>query len=43
MFEHLEEDWPWIVVPALVVLVVSIVIVVLNGGGGDSEIFTYRM
>ncbi len=42
MFKHLKEDWPWIVIPVVLVLVGSIVVVLLNGPD-EVPMFTYNL
>ena len=42
MFSHLREDWPWIVVPWIVVAIVS-AIVVIALTNSQEPMFTYTM
>ena len=42
MFRHLREDWPWIVVPMLVVAIVA-VIVAISLAPEDDSLFTYGL
>ncbi len=42
MFKHLKEDWPWIVIPAVLILIGSVVIVLVHGPD-EIPIFTYTM
>ncbi|MEM9380115.1 MAG: hypothetical protein AAGB93_09235 [Planctomycetota bacterium] len=42
MFSNLSEDWPWIVVPMIVVAIVSVAIV-LAFAPDDAPLFTYGL
>ncbi|MEM6672689.1 MAG: hypothetical protein AAF726_07575 [Planctomycetota bacterium] len=40
MFDHLREDWPWIVVPCLIVAAIAVVVALVLASG-DGAMFTY--
>lgn len=42
MFKHLKEDWPWIVIPAVLVLLGSVVVVLLYAPD-EMPMFTYSL
>ncbi|MEM1450996.1 MAG: hypothetical protein AAF957_07645 [Planctomycetota bacterium] len=43
MFSHLREDWPWIVVPFLVVSAVAVATAIALTSGGDAPTFVYDL
>jgi len=42
MLNHLREDWPWIVVPMVIVAIVATIIVIVWGPEPE-PLFTYAM